>query len=337
MSHRYITLTAIAGLLFAVPVLVFSGQNAGMREVETLIKNLGSSSFQVRQEAFAALKERPDAMPALETALKSPDRELAKRAEEIIDFHKCKPVRDLESAVNNGQVERFVQIMLDWPDGKYETEAWTFVSEFANKLRKAHEKAGGAKLQLSTESIKQHLKEREIPLRIREKRITGLANGAKDEETKSRGVYLCADEIRFDAKPVEKPPETYRWAHGTFAGAIIARQSVFASYCANDPVIFCAGRVELSGVAFGVLVVSAGDVVLDAEGLVHSLVIAKGNIIVKNHRIERTRLIAGKKVITDDADGDLPSSCLISQNDPNPLGFIRWADAAKDKAAPKSK
>ncbi len=112
---------------------------------------------------------------------------------------------------------------------------------------------------------------------------------------------------------------------------------MFASYCANDPVIFCAGRVELSGVAFGVLVVSAGDVVLDAEGLVHSLVIAKGNIIVKNHRIERTRLIAGKKVITDDADGDLPSSCLISQNDPNPLGFIRWADAAKDKAAPKSK
>jgi hypothetical protein len=32
-----------------------------------------------------------------------------------------------------------------------------------------------------------------------------------------------------------------------------------------------------------------------------------------------------------------PTNCLISENDANPLGFIRWSDAAKDKVVPKSK
>ena len=28
---------------------------------------------------------------------------------------------------------------------------------------------------------------------------------------------------------------------------------------------------------------------------------------------------------------------ITTENEPNPLGFIRWSDAPKDKAAPKSK
>jgi hypothetical protein len=321
-------------LLLLIPIAA-SAQITPDATILSLIEKLGSKDFKVRIAATAALKERPDALPALQSALTSTDRELAQRVAEIIDFFKRKPVRDLELAVNNGQVEHFVNHMLDWPDGMYENEAWFQVCELANKLRNLHEKDGGEKLWLSTERITQHLDGRPIPHRIREKRITGLASGFKDHEIKSRGVYLCADEVELNGRRGENLPKSIGWAYNVFAGAIIAKRSVFAEFGDTDPVIFCANRVELSGGGYFVLVVSAGDVILNANGLRNSLVIAKGNIIVKNHRIERSRLIAGKKVITDDADDDLDKSVLISQNDLNPLGFIRWADSPKEKATPR--
>lgn len=323
---------AMVLLLALAPVVLFA-QGPPADELATLIKNLSSSSFKVRQAAVGALKERPDAAPDLQKALKSPDPEVARRAAEILAHFDRKPVRDLESAVNNGQVERFVELMLDWPDGKYDVEAWDLVSAFADKLHKAHQKAGGARFYLATEEITPFLKGRTIPLRIREKRITESASGKEDLERKSRAVYLCADEVVLRYRLAEKAP-AYHWLYNDMGiGAIITKRSAFIDLGSFTQVVFSSGDVELGGGGGYVLVVSAGDVVLNSD-IAWSLVIAKGNIIVKNRDFERTRLIAGKKVITKDA---LDKSVIVSENDQNPLGFIRWADAAKDKTPVKAK
>jgi hypothetical protein len=323
--------------LFAMPTLALLAQGPAARDVEALVRNLGSSNFKLRQEAFVALKERPDALPALETALKSPDRELAKRAAEVISFIRRKPVRDLESALNNGELERFVDLMLAWSDGKYENEAWPPVCEFANKLRKLHEMSGGDKLGLSTERTVHYLEGRDAPLRIREKRVTELASSQENSEKKKRAAYICADEVDLDYRRLKKTGVSYHWLYEQYTCAVIAKRSVYIYLGDRQQVIFCAGGVELAGGDAAVLIVSAGDVVLDAKNIFNSLVIAKGGIIVKHHRIERTRLIAGKKVIIGDGAKNLDKSVLVSENDPNPLGFIRWSDPPKDKATPKSK
>jgi hypothetical protein len=246
-------------LLLLIPIAA-SAQTTPDATILLLIEKLGSKDFKVRIAATAALKERPDALPALLSALTSTDRELAQRAAEIIDFFKRKPVRDLELAVNNGQVERFVNHMVDWPDGKYENEAWFQVCELANKLRNLHEKTGGEKLRLATERINDYLEGRYIPLRIRDKHITGLASGIKDLEKKRRAVYLCADEVAFD-RGVEKPPQTYGWMYDHHTGAIIARRSAFVFLGTGQQVVFCSGPVGIAGDGgTAVLVVSAGDV-----------------------------------------------------------------------------
>ena len=68
------------------------------------------------------------------------------------------------------------------------------------------------------------------------------------------------------------------------------------------------------------------------------MVIARGKVTIIDGRIDgyaaSSRIVSGKSVIHDKKKSH---DSIITENEPNPLGFIRWADAPKDKPAPKKK
>jgi hypothetical protein len=97
--------------------------------------------------------------------------------------------------------------------------------------------------------------------------------------------------------------------------------------------IFAGGTVELKGGCLdSLLIVSCGDVTLKCD-VRRSLIIARGTVTCTDPVID-SRIISGKSVVYNKTNA---RNCIITENESNPLGFIRWSDALKDKAAPKSK
>src|ERR1043165_6790868 len=102
--------------------------------VQSLIKNLGSTNFQVRQAATTALRDRPEAAPALREALRSSDLETRCRAAELLDHFDRLPIRLLKAAVKEGRVDRAIELLSAWPAGKYEPDAWALTHGLVKKL-----------------------------------------------------------------------------------------------------------------------------------------------------------------------------------------------------------
>src|SRR5476651_280058 len=121
---------SIAIALILMPVLLLA-QGPDRESVEALIKKLGSTNFQDRQAATKAMKERPEAVPALRDALRSADPELRKRAAEILEHFEPRPFREIDAAVKEGRVDRFIELLAAWPAGKHEEGAWTAFCDLA--------------------------------------------------------------------------------------------------------------------------------------------------------------------------------------------------------------
>jgi len=300
-------------VLGALPAMVFAlGQ--GNESVESLIRKLGSTNFQERQVATKALEERPEFAPALRAALRSPDREIARRAGEILERGL---VREINGVIKEGRMDRIIDIFAGWPEGKQEKEAWDAARELARTLANLSQKNGQKQINpLERWGDK-------APIVISAERIT--------EMTKANMFHPCfflrANQVDVDIKRLKgaKSPNPF----STCDLAIVASGSVRMFAVGGIP-IFAGGNVNLSGEAGGCLIVSGGDVHIDSI-LSNSLVIARGNVTCTSPMTD-SRVFSGKSVFHKRTQ-----NCLISENDPNPLGFIRWADAPKDKGGAKSK
>ncbi len=95
--------------------------------------------------------------------------------------------------------------------------------------------------------------------------------------------------------------------------------------------LLAVGDVELTGRCENMIIISAGSVHLKND-LDRSLVIAKGNITVEKVPVNDSRLISGGSVITKLKT--LPR-CEVAENEPNPLGYIRWSDTPKGEPTKK--
>jgi hypothetical protein len=86
----------------------------------------------------------------------------------------------------------------------------------------------------------------------------------------------------------------------------------------------------------GSIVLTGADFTQHSGAMGNCLIIAKGCVDVRDVRIDGCRIIAGKSVTYDKGR---TTRSIIVENEPNPLGYIRWSDAPneKEKAAPKSK
>ena len=325
-----------------VPLLLLA-QAPDPESVASLIRKLGSPTFQERVAATKALKERSEAEPALREALRSNDPEVRRRVAEILDFFDRRPVRELDDAVKEGRVDRAIEILGHWPASKYEDEAWRAIRDLARRLGDLHRKDASEKIKLSDEQAllpgglpvgarpapggakHKFLVERwgdQVPLFLLAKRV------AEDTTVDlERSYFFRAGEVDI-RQPRQKGgrPQILSEVGSVFVVTGSVRMVTF-----NPQVIFAGGRVEFSGEGVRTLIVSCADVNLKGH-FGASLVIARGAVTCTGS-IADSQIISGKSITMTQN----PKNCIISENDSTPLGFIRWSDAPKDKAAPKAK
>ena len=91
------------------------------------------------------------------------------------------------------------------------------------------------------------------------------------------------------------------------------------------------GNVSSKDSLLRAIVVAGGDIELCETH--KCLIIARGNVRVKRGGIGHSQIISGKSVIFERTKAT--SNDVIIENEPNPLGFIRWSDSPK--VEPKKK
>jgi hypothetical protein len=122
--------------------ILWNSPARGGESTENLIKQLGSLRFQDREAATTALRGRPDAAAALRAATLSSDREVVRRATEVLAYFDREPVRKLEKTIKEGYVDRAIDIISRWPENKYNGELISSVYGLSLHLRDLHHKKG---------------------------------------------------------------------------------------------------------------------------------------------------------------------------------------------------
>jgi len=278
------------------------------------LKNLGSPNFKVREAATKGLKDRPDSVPALRELLRSTDAEVRNRATEILNYLESRPARDFADAIKDGRVELAIEMMAPWLKGKYESESWLAFRDLARNLAERHEKQGGGRMQRIMDRCA-----RDQPLVLTSPKITETTQAELE-----RSYFLRAGEVDIDRRRQPAGGALNNlFEQGTFT---IATRSV-RLHTTKSHIIFAGGSIDLLDGAGeginGILIFSCGDVTLNCV-LGNSLVIARGKVTC-NGVVDRCRIICGGTFVSMKD----PNNCLISENDANPLGFIRWSDSPK--------
>lgn len=277
-------------------------QLPGDGTIEAAIKKLSSQNYRDRHAATQWLMGHPESANALLRASKSDDQEVASRAAAILKHFERLPATDLRTAARSGEVARFIEVATNLPEGKFDADAWESVSDLANTIVKLHKNRGGQEISWLTY--------REPPEFLFAKRFDGPA------QESDRMRFLRSGDVRW---------------HDRDAGSqvILSTGSVRMLSSQATGVIFARGSVEIENVANRLVLVSCDDVVLKGRA-VECLVIARGRVTALSG-IYGGRVVSGKCVVCDGMRGG-----AISENDSNPLGFIRWADAPKEKEAGKT-
>jgi hypothetical protein len=180
-----------------------------------------------------------------------------------------------------------------------------------------HEKKGGRKTKLSVDRFDDWL-----PAIVIADRITELTPH-KDQRT----PYLRVGELDLDVFRRKAGDRANTNSFESDSVAIVAARTARISGVDTPNVILAGQSVHItkgSGIG-GTLILSGGAVTLDcdAEGC---LIIAKDKVTC-NHRLIECRIVSGKQIYTEME----PRDSVLSENELNPLGFIHWSDAPKEK------
>jgi hypothetical protein len=326
-----VTLPVVA-VLFA---LLSVAQESG--DTKALIRKLTSGNFREREAATKALMMRSDAVEALRQTLStgSVDAESRKRIEQILDHH---ALREVNSAADAGRADRFVELLTKLPSDRFDKDAWIAFRQFAERIGKLHEDKGGKPIKLF-ENVRN-------PCFLNADRVTEQTKETGDESGKSH--FIRTSDFDFDGRRLKGGAPA---ANSFDRLPMVAVLRSFRGTASRGCVIIAGGSVDLTispGTFLeGVFIVSGGDVTIQGEELGDGLIIARGKVSINylrgNGCITNSRIVSGKSVNYDrkrSAANDKETSSkasIISENDSNPLGFIRWSDPPKGKSEPKKK
>lgn len=304
-------------ILFLLVATVVTAQG-GIEPITPLIKKLSSKDFRVRHAAAEALKKRPDAVAELRKALSLPDVETSRRVGEILDHLEFAKLQELRELVKKGSIEKAIEWIATWPREKHDGDLWNITCELAKTMNSLHRKHGGKGLGHFADMSQWE----SLPIPIQENRLT---DPCRFRDLKTYFVRCREAELDFSNYTPDR----------NGAGAVVSSGSLRLRRITTHSLnIYACQSVEITGGPFFAIIVSGGDVTLRAD-LDQSLIIARGNVHLDNAgRISRSRIIAGKAVSKKNLKCQ---DCIITENDSNPLGYIRWTDAPKDKPAPKAK
>lgn len=288
----------------------------------SMVRLLSSPNFKERTLATEALKARPEAEAHLRRAMLAADLETRRRLAAILEYYEAGPIREARNAIRSGRVDRTIEMLSRVPP-KYDSEAWDVFRELCRQLVNVHEKKGGKKINLDWRRTFS-----EIPHFLNAKTVT--------EATKANSFFrhfIRCDEMDFDPKRCKSPKGIIL----AESPAILARRNVTTIASVFSPVIIAGGSITLTNGSnqTNTIILSGADIDLSDSAAFHCLIIARGNVFCKGGMLSNTRVICGKKLIY--LHKRPPENSVISENDLNPLGFIRWSDVPPKISTPKGK
>ena len=302
------------------------------RDIDALIRDLGSADFRVREAASGELKKRPDAAPTLQRALQSSDTEVRGRAAAILDFLDRAPLRRLAASLKGGRVEDAIHAAMECPS-TLDTEVWegfaALTERLADKVLPEESKSGSRRWCAP-------------PIFVAEPRITEAfpferqkpALPATGAEERLRLFFVRTGTVAFDTNAMRaqkaRKGDFYHYQY-----VFVSSGSVVLASTINSVDVYCGGDFTARAALENAVIFCGRDAILTGHYR-YCLIVARGNITLHQADTEGTLLIAGKSVIAKGKGST--RGAIISENDPNPLGFIRWSDPPKkDKAAARPK
>jgi PDZ domain len=285
-------------------------------EIAEWIRHLGDESFAVREAATKKLMEREDAAPALRQALKSPDHEVARRADDILrEQARRKEERAqvrLAELAKNGQVDEAAELLVRRPSWGDEDAAWQVMTALADRLIDLGEKEFG---EPSIPPRQNYLPVGDYRRYLGKARPKSLTTGRVVPD-------IVREEFRFvvRAEEIEVVGNDIRDSLLVSAGAVRAhggRGAVAGSEVWRS-VIFAGGPVEFQK-AFDSIIICDGDFTVASEAM-RCLIVARGDVRCGNNAL-KSRIITSGKV-------HFPKSSAIKEDEPNPLGFVQFFDPA---------
>jgi hypothetical protein len=284
-------------------------------EIDKLIAQLGSESFEVREAATRQLQQREDAIPALRKALKSSEGEVARRAERILAFfvlqEKKRAFTKLAALAKNGQVDQAVEKLVrrkEWDD---EDAAWQVMAELAGRLSDLEQKEFH-KVSLQAAQPGEELLTRDFR-RYREKMQPKVLSGSRlsPRELMGHGVVVRAEEIHTDVGK---------------SASLLATSGRAKTLALDRSILFAGDSVEVKYVVFNSLIVCDGDVSVQGR-IEDSLIIARGDVHCFD-RVENSRIITAGNVCRHTNRAKLIDS-EVKEKEGNLLGFVTFFDPAQ--------
>jgi hypothetical protein len=307
-------LLLIASLLISLPIYptLLAHMQQPQQELDDLIRQLGDPAFQKREAATAKLMQRRDAVPALKIAATSNDAEVAHRARKLLGSIDAKwALPELKTLAKQGKVDQAVEKLVraeKWGD---EIAAWQVMADLAARLCELEKEAYGKTCFPKNErrpvgDIRRFLAEPDGAT------IKMLSDSR--EARKSGWVRLA---LRAQAVPEKL---AVRVSYLAVSGDADANHI-------GSSVIFAGGSVRTNG-AQKALVVCDGD--FSVKGIIDDcLIIARGDVHIDKPAtiIGRSHVISSRRVHIAE-EGEISSLSEVNENQPNPLGFVRFFDPA---------
>jgi hypothetical protein len=299
-------------------LIILGAATAQDDSVNALIKKLGSTVAKEREQATRDLMKRPEAAGALRKAAKAGDPEVARRATLVLDHFDQQKLAEISAAAKEGRVTQLINLVYEFPDGKYEEVLHGTLKEFAKTLSDKHVKAGG-----KTPIIPRGLYSFGGPTYgVKAARITEKTPGKFPGNPLFRANQFDFEIIR----PGENAPPNPSWATGAI---MVATGNVSIRRQHTGLILFARGNVEVDDYSNeNAIAVSCGNIIWPADPssclLIAQGTITCGNVVVDSH------LVSGKSLLRLGNRKNVTEGSTITENEPNPLGFIRW-DAPNDK------
>lgn len=281
------------------------------KNLEELIRDLGSRRFKVRQAAEQELATLDEADAGLRQALHSPDLDVARRAGRILDEidHRRRRVSlsQLLSFRDNGEIDRLAAGIVHWRRGE-DDDCWQTATSFAARLVK---EAKRAKARTSFPAslfapIGDFSRYKETHSAI--KRNTGKANALEEGSFLIRG-----DEIVLK--------------HGAGSSIIVSSGTVGSNDVYRD-LVLAGGSIRVEDAVHSVIVCD-GDFQCDSQ-ITNCIIIARGT--VKAAWIVKSFIITSDVVLT--LDNSLPpewrrnKNNIIKENDSTLGGLVKFFETS---------
>jgi hypothetical protein len=295
--------TSLLGMLVAVhSATTFQGDHQGT--VAEWIRLLGSKRFEERERATQRLLESAEATTALRNATQSPDPEVARRARSILDERTRRQwnrsVERVKAFARSGAVDQFLDLLAPWPAGVEDARCWDAAHGLTERLTDLYLKKTAQALTIVFLKYAGKVPVKVVPL-AQYKRT-----GNDGASFFARGTAIQTDRLQGDLFVCSGAVQAQRiHIAALFAGGPVEVQRQLTS-----SVVVCDGDITVRGLAGDCLIVARGKVTLQQPHEVGSCWIVSGKDIVMS---KKTR----------------PIQCVLSENDPRPLGFIRFFEVSQ--------